>query len=490
MGIKQKIVSKILKWAAANIEKKSFIAAQVNRYTSDWIFGVSQINKDIKEGKEILLARSRDAAINDPYVVKYIRTYVKNVCGPEGFKLRVKSYDLKNGKKVYDNVANTIIQEAFEDWGRKYCTIKRNITFRMLCQQIIGTMVRDGEVFIRKVYNDKYKYGISLQVIETEYCPMRYNVDRLSNGNYIYMGIEYDGITNEPVKYYFYKNQKINQRNVPTSGDLISFNADQIIHLYDSEFVDQARGYPIIAPVLLKLHHLNSYEEAILMKARAVAATTGVIERKDNIAGGFGNINNIVGGVQESDTTTVKPIEPLEPFIVPDGYIFREFDPKAPTGQEGPFIKHQLRSIASGLDISYITLASDYESVNYTSSRTALLDERDTWELRQLRFIEMFLEPVFESFLFSAIMTGKINLPISKFDKFNQPWFYGRRWKWVNPVDEVNANAIAIQTNQATLEDILAERGLELEDIISQKKYEKELIEAAGLNQQNSEAKK
>ena len=43
-----------------------------------------------------------------------------------------------------------------------------------------------------------------------------------------------------------------------------------------------------------------------------------------------------------------------------------------------------------------------------------------------------------------GLMTGAIPLPLAKFDKFNQPYFRGRRWAWVDPLKECQANALQV----------------------------------------------
>lgn len=488
--IKEKLQNKFLDYISkkfpTQISERAYKAAELNRYAASWFGSYQSLSQDIKAGKERLLYRAREASQNDPLAIKFISLLGKNIVGADGFTLRVKAYDLakENNKTVkkLDTYANTIIQDEFTKWGKRSCNIKGNVSFRQYCKQIIETgLGRDGEIFILLIYTNENKWGLTTQIIESEYCPHDYDAE-LPNGNYIFMGIEYD-TTSKPVAYYFRKKIKYGDKNI-RSTDYVRYPAERVIHLFNSPFTDANRGIPPLASALIKMYHLNSYQEAILIKARSVAQTTLVLTKKDS--SNTGAINNIAGVKKETPSDPLsnlqRTIEPGEVWINPDGYESKDFDPKAPTGQEGPFTNLLMRIIASALDVSYITLGNDYSNVNYTSSRTALLDERDTYTDMQNWFIEQFLEPLFEKWLEIALLKNALGgLPLSKFDKFNNVWFYGRRWKWVNPVDEVNANILANQNNLRTLEDILSEQGYDLDEQLEQLAMEKKKKEELGL---------
>jgi capsid protein len=73
-----------------------------------------------------------------------------------------------------------------------------------------------------------------------------------------------------------------------------------------------------------------------------------------------------------------------------------------------------------------------------------MLDERELWKLIQKFDIDVAERPIFENFLYMALLTGAIPLPLAKFEKFNKPVFRGRRWAWVDPMKEVQANALQV----------------------------------------------
>jgi len=204
------------------------------------------------------------------------------------------------------------------------------------------------------------------------------------------------------------------------------------------------------------------------------ASKTMIYERQQGYDGEF-------QGQKNEEGEFIEELEPGMVGISPEGYTAKLLDPTHPNGNFGQFNKEMLKGIASGLGISYPTLGSDLENVNYTSSRTGLLEERDFYKVIQQNRIENLAEKIFERWLKMALLTGAVKLPFIKFDKFNAPQFFGRRWQWVDPLKDVEANKQALACGFTTLSDILAESGRDLLETLETLKREKDLIKEYGL---------
>ena len=445
--------------------------AKVDRLTNDWLTQAKTLNADLRSSLSTMIARARDIATNDPYAKKFIRLVSKNLIGPDGFTLRNKAGDYRDGKFTLDKLANRIIQDAWWEWGKpQFATVTGNTSFREFCRMAAQSCAIDGEVFIRilkgKNVND---YGITLQLIEADYVDEKMNYV-LDNGNFIMMGIEVTPYR-KPIAYHFKK--VILDRELYTSRTAYEYErvpADQVIHLFYREMPSQVRGLTWLAPSAIRLKMLMGYEEAALINARASADKHMVVQRKDSMSGEF------TGQDKDADGNVVQDLEPGEVYQLPFGWEMASWDPKYPDAQHDAFAKINLMGISSGLDVSYHSLSSNVSDVNYTSSRTALLDERDTWKTMQAWFIETFVAPVFTQWLDMSMLTEMINLPYTKFEKFNQPFFYGRRWDWVDPQNEVQANILAHDNLHKPLAVILAERGMDLEETLEEFQLEKELL--------------
>lgn len=464
------------------VKQRAFAMSQISRQTNDWNALVRSINYDIKTGGKLLRDRARDLAKNDPYTRKYLSLVKRNIVGPNNFTLRVKAGnyvkdELGNISFELDKIKNREITDAWWTWGKKkHCSVSGNISFRELSKIVLSTAYMDGEVFINRIKGNINEYGFALQLISADYLDEAYN-EILPNGNVIIMGIEYNAVR-KPIRYWFTEQNKLDEVNSVSrlsTTKRVPIPAENITHLFFRETSDQLRGVTQLAPAAIRLKMLMGWDEAAVVHARTTALQTGILEPKDTPDGQF------EGYEKDSDGNVVSQLEPNELFIVPDGYNFKSHTPVYPHAQHGPFNKTMLRGISSGLDVSYHDLASDYEGVNYTSSRTALLDERDNWRDKQSWFIEHFLEDVFSDFLEMAVLTGKIDIPFRELEKYNCPQFIPRTWTWVDPQNEVTANKLALETYQTTHEQILSERSMDLEETLEQIAYERELFKKYNL---------
>ena len=104
----------------------------------------------------------------------------------------------------------------------------------------------------------------------------------------------------------------------------------------------------------------------------------------------------------------------MSPGVILDlapGETFQGFNPSRQNAALDPFMRFMLRWVAGGVGVSYESLSRDYSQSNYSSSRLALLDDRDLWRLLHQWLIETLCQPVFEAWLEMAVLSGTLNLP-------------------------------------------------------------------------------
>ena len=82
------------------------------------------------------------------------------------------------------------------------------------------------------------------------------------------------------------------------------------------------------------------------------------------------------------------------------------FDPDHPSTAFPAFTTQVLRSVASGLNISYHSLTNDLSSVNYSSLRAGSLEDREMYRMYQRFVIEHFMMPIFQNWLNMVISRG------------------------------------------------------------------------------------
>jgi len=104
------------------------------------------------------------------------------------------------------------------------------------------------------------------------------------------------------------------------------------------------------------------------------------------------------------------------------------------------------------------------------------------YQIYQQFTIEHFVNPIFQSWLEMTISTGRINLPIGKFDKFsNSVNFIPRSFAWIDPLKEMQSNVLGLQNGTISYSDIAAAYGRDTEELFEQHQKEIELAKQYGI---------
>lgn len=433
--------------------RNQFSGADTGRLYSSWTTTNQTLDSELKQSLRTLRARSRDMERNNDFAKKFIRMLKTNVVGKTGIK--VQSQVLNREGKA-DNGARKKIETAWTDWGKKgVCDVTGQYSFRDIQKLVISSIARDGEIFIRRHlgFDNDFKY--SLQLIEADHLDEKHN-ELLPNGNRIKMGIEFNS-WNRPIAYHIYKIHPGDYLFGASYGDRIRVPAEEILHVFSPMRVSQTRGVPWMHAALARLNMLGDYEMAELVAARLGAAKGGFYQSK-------------TGDEDELPATEWdggEPIQDVEPGhyeMLPPGLEFNQFDPQHPTTAFKDFVKAILRAIASGLDVSYNSLANDLEGVNYSSIRAGVIDERDVWKDIQQFLIEHFLNIIYDDWLFAALSSEAINLTFEDFEKYRPVNWQTRGWQWVDPIKEIQAKEKAINLGFDNPQDVSAETGKDYEE--------------------------
>jgi len=460
---------------------RGYAAASMGRLTADWISASTTIDADIRSGMVPVRNRARDLSLNNEFAKAYLRAVRKNVVGSEGFALQVKAMNYVVGsdgksKPVPDRLANSILENAFYDWGKpEYATVTGKMSFRKVEEVLVESCARDGEHFIRIYRGSRVnRYGFTLQLIEPDWIDEKYS-EELKGGNVVRMGVELD-VWRRPVAYYVSSRNETLQMygNIVPSTPRIRIPASDMIHLFDPERAEQTRGMSWMAPAMLGLHNLKGYVEAAIINARAGANKLGFFRDPSGDGGEY------TGDTTNEDGQKIATCEPGT-FDSIGRLEFQGFDPKYPEAQFDPFTKSILRGISSGLGVSFASISNDLTEVNFSSIRAGLIEERETWKTLQSWFIETFLNRVYSEWLNMALLTSAVNLPSVKYDKFNNPKWTGRRWAWVDPQKDVDASKAAVAAGFKSATQIINEAGGDIEDVYQEIKAEQELAKEYGL---------
>lgn len=442
---------------------RKFDAAVVDRLTASWLATGAAIDQELRGQLDPLRARSRDMFKNNPYAAKFGRMFRNNIVGAEGFTLQVRVVDV--GDKP-DTAANRAIEGAFYRWSRPdICDVTGQRSFPDMVRGAATALARDGEFLFRKVRGiGRGEFAYQLQPLDVARLDTTLNREAAAGQNAIVMGVELDPVR-RPVAYHIW--------TAPTAAGRLSrererererIPASEIIHRFIPMEDEQTRGVPLMHAAMRMVNALHGYREAAVIAARIGASKMGFYRPPEGVAPQADDV--------DEDGNLIRQASPGEFEVLPAGYTFETYDPTYPHDQFDAFCKAALRGIASGIGVAYHTLANDLEGVNFSSIRAGVLDEREEWMAIQNWLTSALLTPVYEEWIETALLAGAIKLPngaalpASKLTKFRQHAWQGRRWAWVDPLKDIQASALAIDRALASPQQVAAQSGRDVEDIL------------------------
>ena len=454
-------------------QKRSYTAANTGRLFADFITSSRSADSEIRPNLRVIRDRCREATRNHPYAKRYIQIMTTNVVGATGITMQVRK---RNEDNTLDVVGNRLLEKAFQAWGRTgFCTVDGRLSWLQAQRLFMETLARDGEVLIKKVKRPANNpYGFTLQFLEADDLDEEYN-KRMPNGNEVRMGVEIDK-AGKPVSYFMFEDHPHHDQayGSRTKRKHIQVPASEIIHCFIQERAGQTRGVPMMANALSRLKMLDGFEEAVLVNARVAASKMGFFVSPEG--------DGFVG----DDYDNAAPIMDASPGTftqLPQGMDFKSFDPSQPQDNFADFEKAILRGIASGLGVSYVSLANNLEGVSYSSIRQGTIEDRDHFKMMQQFMIDAFIDPVYRAWLEMVITVGRVNLPMTKYDLFADNVIYRPRgFAWVDPQKEIQASVTALQNGIVTLQDVHAQYGKDTEDVFEQINREAELADRYGVD--------
>jgi lambda family phage portal protein len=438
--------------------------AESSRLTMDWGTSTLPADQEIIWDLRKLRNRARDLSRNSGTIHHFGNMVAANVVGPDGIGVQPK---VRTGTTL-DTVTNQRIRDAWTDWAEGRVTVDKRHTWLSFQHLALKTLVRDGELFVR-IYRDAAMnaHGLALQIIDADYVDENYNVQRAASLE-VRLGVEVDDF-GAPTAYHVWKEQRL-PYIVPVRRERVP--ADQILHVYMSERPNQTRGVSWLAPIMFPHKMLGGYIESELVAARIAASKMGFFTTKDGA---------VVGEMAAGSAPAMMDANPGTAEALSPGWGFEQWDPQHPSTAFPSFVKAALREVASGIDVSYNSLANDLEGVNFSSIRAGLLNERDWWKLLQTFWIGEIVRPVYREWLGMALLRGTLALESRDFRLYTAVGFMPRGWPWVDPLKDVEAAATAIGQGMTSRTRALAEQGVAFPEVIEELSEEQAIAKEKGV---------
>lgn len=440
--------------------KRYYEAARVDRLSADWVMSHQTADRDIQLGIKTIRSRARDLEQNNDWVRRYFGMLEANVVG-HGFALTLPGID--NAEQII---------AAFVAWINQ-AEVSGRLRKADFERMVLRATARDGESLIRKLRGNKYRDGIALQILESDFLDENKSVD-YRNGNRVIMGVEVNDLGERKAYHIFERHPGDSPSGITTRLQRIP--AQDMLHILRTERPSATRAVSWLASSLKSLRMLYGYLEAELVASRIAALKMGFYKippGEDFTSDG-------------EDSATGAPVTDASPGTferMPTGWDFVPYDPQHPNTQAGNFIKTILRQLAGGLNVAYNNFANDLDGVSYSSIRSGTIEEREQWKVLQQWFSSQCMQEIFSAWVESAAIGGDRGFGAGDVEDIKAAAVWtGRRWPWVDPQSDIAAKKEEIALGLTNPSKIAAENGDNYGAIQDALMRDNETRVASGLN--------
>ncbi len=428
---------KLLKRLFGGLPKRragGYEGAATGRRLGNWTPGNDGVNALLFRDATIMRSRSRDLVRRNAWASNAVDSLVANLVGT----------GIKPQSTHSDPAVKEKIQALWQEWTKE-ADAHGLCGFYGLQALIARAMIEGGEVIVRlrnREERDGLIVPLQLQVLEPEHLPADLNQD-LTNGNRIRSGIEFDRIGRRRA-YHLFREHPGEKPMLFKAGETVPVPISEVCHIFKPLRPGQLRGEPWFAQALVKLHELDQYDDAELVRKKTAALIAGFITKPDPELG--------VGGEEEKepDEDGAVPVTwaPGTMQVLLPGEDIKFSDPADVGGQYAEFMRVQLRAIAMGLGLTYEQFTGDLTGVNYSSIRAGMVEFRRRMEqLQRMVLIHQLCRPVWARWMDQAILSGALELPgyMKRRREYQAVKWIPQGWQWVDPQKEFTAISWAIR---------------------------------------------
>ena len=408
-------------WRQNLEEMRNYDAGNFGRLNAGWIAYNQSAEQTDRYNRETVRARARDLERNSDMANSIIGAYKRNVIGL-GWTLQARTGSDK---------LNEEIEAAWRKWcKRRNCDVTETQSLMQMGRMAIERKKVDGGILFKKCYMRGGIVPLRLQALEVdELDPTITNPKH--KGNRVVGGIEYNSY-NKPVGYW------IRQYSLDgfAQADPVYVPEKDMIFIFSKRRPSQIREMSDLAPTISRIRDANEFMTAVSVKERIAACLSVFIKKTIPTTGiGRGSALQDAGRFSYEGKT-------ISPGMIKELNAGDEIQVVNPTGQ---------------------ATSRDMSQSNYSSARQGIIEDEQTYIEDTELFTEVFLDEVYESFVISGVLCGLFNIP-DFWDPEKKEKYLTHEWvaapkRWIDPLKEVNAMKIAVQSGQKTFQQAAAENG-------------------------------
>ena len=398
--------------------------------------------------RRILVSRARQLAISQPMAAAVIDRMTGGIIG-SGLKYMPADKSDFIDNSLFESISKTITKRFKLASHLHMLDAQGLLDFAQMQELACRNWLLSGDVFFVR-YGEKWRCIESDRCITpclmsearaNQYTGIYYNPD---NGNRIIDGVEIDSI-GVPIAYWFLKDyittpliESYDQIERIPAYDPDGFRV--VLHLYKPVRPDQYRGIPILADIIESLHNLRNYTQAELQAAQFQSAIWGFLtsenptfDETDSLS--MDDLDEPINtGVEEQPHTSTENTVTMQITSdngnngndINDRILYNRVYPEPkrisagqfmhlkagedvkflqsthPNNNYKGFMDAHNGAIASAVGIPRQVLECIYDGT-YASARGSVLEANRTFKNYRSFFINSFVRPVFERFVYSIL---------------------------------------------------------------------------------------
>lgn len=329
------------------------------------------------------------------------------------------------------------------------------------------------------------------------------SITRVSDGGSILQGVQFDG-QGRVVGYWIRPFVLGNFSSAPQPVFVkarTSWGRSRAVHLFDLLVPGQVRGLSPLTAALSSAHAKGTLREFALVSALVQSMTATTIESDlpsaqalNSIAvndqlqypGGGASPESWLKARGEYYTAAKVNLQPGVVGHLMAGDKLKMHRAESPNNTYDSFDKSLGREAAKAAGSSAEDVSGFFGDTSFSASRLAMELPSRINKRRRGAIVEPYYRTVFAAWLEEAIETGRIQLPANAPafwkapDAYSQSVWRGEGKPVADPLKAAQADVLELENGLTTLEAKLGERGLDFEEVLAQRKSERQQVEAAG----------
>jgi lambda family phage portal protein len=430
------------------------------RETTGWQPGLGSADQDSLGDLPALRARTRDLERNTPLATGAILTRLDNVVGTGLMPTAQIDRDYlglsedealaweQQAQRVFETVA---LSPSFDVAGR--------LPFPGMQRMALRSVLSGGDAFGLRRWCPRPGdvLALKIQLLEADRCA---NPTGKWNGPNLRDGVQLDRygaatgywFTNRHPHEHFGA-ETLQHEFVPAIGKVTG--QPQVLHILEQMRLNQTRGIPYLAPVILPLKQIGRFTDSHLAAAVLSSFFSVLLEDAELSSLGGPGIGDLEGGapiqkMADSDVTLGRGTI----IELPKGKKASFANPATPNAQFDPFVSAIAQYTGVALGIPAEVLLKRFNS-NYSASRAALQEAWRAFEQQQYWLVSSFCQPIYNWVIAEAVLRGLLIAPGFFENPMVRRAYCGAMWDGpvvtqLDPLKEVNAAIRKIEHGLST----------------------------------------